>query len=45
MKAVTETTGLNPGESDQEGIFTVSEVECLGACVNGKPLSLGRRGV
>lgn len=40
MKAVTETTGLKPGESDQEGIFTVSEVECLGACVNGPMIQI-----
>ncbi|KAF8459362.1 thioredoxin-like [2Fe-2S] ferredoxin-domain-containing protein [Terfezia claveryi] len=38
--SVTETTGLNPGESDQEGIFTVSEVECLGACVNGPMIQI-----
>lgn len=37
MKAVVETTGLKSGETDEEGVFTVSEVECLGACVNGKP--------
>lgn len=36
MKAVAETTGLKSGETDEEGVFTVSEVECLGACVNGK---------
>lgn len=40
MKAVTETTGLKSGESDQEGIFTVSEVECLGACVNGPMIQI-----
>lgn len=36
MKAVEETTGLKPGQTDEEGIFTFSEVECLGACVNGE---------
>ncbi|KAI5807502.1 thioredoxin-like [2Fe-2S] ferredoxin-domain-containing protein [Peziza echinospora] len=35
MKAVKEVTGLSPGQSDKEGVFTFSEVECLGACVNG----------
>ena len=35
MKAVKEVTGLHPGETDKERIFTFSEVECLGACVNG----------
>ena len=40
MKAVKEVTGLSPGQSDKEGVFTFSEVECLGACVNGTLTSL-----
>jgi len=40
MKAVVETTGLKPGETDGEGVFTVSEVECLGACVNGPMIQI-----
>ena len=44
MEAVKEVTGLTPGHTDKEGIFTFSEVECLGACANGefgKRLMLG----
>ncbi|KAF8464411.1 thioredoxin-like [2Fe-2S] ferredoxin-domain-containing protein [Kalaharituber pfeilii] len=40
MKAVEEVTGLKPGETDKEGIFTFSEVECLGACVNGPMIQI-----
>jgi NADH dehydrogenase (ubiquinone) flavoprotein 2 len=35
MKAVTEHLGITPGHTTKDGIFTFSEVECLGACVNG----------
>jgi NADH-quinone oxidoreductase subunit E len=26
--------GIKPGQTTQDGIFTLSEVECLGACIN-----------
>ena len=26
--------GIKPGETTEDGIFTLAEVECLGACVN-----------
>lgn len=34
-EAVTDTLGIKPGETDAEGMFTLVEVECLGACDRG----------
>ncbi|KAK6360595.1 NADH:ubiquinone oxidoreductase 24 [Orbilia blumenaviensis] len=34
MKAIEDHLGLKPGHTTKDGIFTFSEVECLGACVN-----------
>ncbi|KAK3718063.1 NADH:ubiquinone oxidoreductase 24 [Vermiconidia calcicola] len=34
MKAIEEFTGLHHGETTEDKMFTFSEVECLGACVN-----------
>lgn len=34
MKAISEYTGVGPDETSEDGLFTMSEVECLGACVN-----------
>jgi NADH dehydrogenase (ubiquinone) flavoprotein 2 len=34
VKAVTDHLGVSPGHSTPDGLFTVLEVECLGACVN-----------
>lgn len=34
LKAIKDKTGLSPGQSSDDGTFTVVEVECLGACVN-----------
>ena len=34
MAAAREVTGLAPGETDEGRGFTLSEVECLGACAN-----------
>ena len=31
---IKEETGAEPGETSADGLFTVMEVECLGACVN-----------
>jgi NADH-quinone oxidoreductase subunit E len=33
--------GLNPGESSEDGDFTVIEVECLGACANAPMMQIG----
>lgn len=35
MKAVEDHLGIHPGQTTADGLFTFSEVECLGACVNG----------
>lgn len=34
LKACKDTLGVEPGETSADGMFTVIEVECLGACVN-----------
>ena len=34
MKAIEDHLGIHPGETTSDGLFTFSEVECLGACVN-----------
>ncbi|KAK0752326.1 thioredoxin-like [2Fe-2S] ferredoxin-domain-containing protein [Schizothecium vesticola] len=34
VKAVTDHLGVSPGHTTPDGLFTVLEVECLGACVN-----------
>ncbi|KAK6505095.1 NADH:ubiquinone oxidoreductase 24 [Arthrobotrys musiformis] len=34
MKAIQDHLNLKPGHTTADGIFTFSEVECLGACVN-----------
>ncbi|MCJ1314088.1 NADH:ubiquinone oxidoreductase 24 [Agyrium rufum] len=34
MEAIQSHLGIHPGETTEDGLFTFSEVECLGACVN-----------
>jgi len=34
VAAVEKVTGCKPGHSSPDGLFTVSEVECAGACAN-----------
>ncbi|XP_066966844.1 NADH dehydrogenase [ubiquinone] flavoprotein 2, mitochondrial [Macrobrachium rosenbergii] len=34
MKAIQDKLGIKVGETTSDGLFTLSEVECLGACVN-----------
>lgn len=34
LQAVTEEAGIVSGETSKDGLFTLTEVECLGACVN-----------
>ena len=34
MKAVEENLGIHSGETTADKLFTFTEVECLGACVN-----------
>ena len=33
--------GIGPGETTADGMFTVSEAECLGACVNAPMMQIG----
>jgi NADH dehydrogenase (ubiquinone) flavoprotein 2 len=34
MRAIEDHLGIHPGQTTADGLFTFSEVECLGACVN-----------
>lgn len=34
VKACEKRLGIHIGETTRDGLFTISEVECLGACVN-----------
>lgn len=34
MKAIEEHLGVHNGQTTEDGLFTLLEVECLGACVN-----------
>lgn len=34
MRAITDFAGIAEGETSADGLFTMNEVECLGACVN-----------
>jgi NADH dehydrogenase (ubiquinone) flavoprotein 2 len=34
MKAIQDHLGIHPGETTKDGLFTFTEVECLGACAN-----------
>ncbi|KAI9787502.1 MAG: NADH:ubiquinone oxidoreductase 24 [Geoglossum umbratile] len=40
MKAVESHLGIHPGETTLDKLFTFSEVECLGACVNGPMIQI-----
>lgn len=35
-----KTLGVEPGEMTKDGLFTISEVECLGACVNAPMVAI-----
>jgi NADH-quinone oxidoreductase E subunit len=40
LKACKDTLGLEPGQTSEDGRFTLTEVECLGACVNAPMLQV-----
>ena len=40
VKAVHDTLGVDFGETTPDKLFTVSEVECLGACVNAPMMQI-----
>lgn len=40
-QACRKTLGIEFGETTGDGLFTLSEVECLGACVNAPMMQIG----
>ena len=40
MKAIESHLGIHPGQTTDDRLFTFSEVECLGACVNAPMLQI-----
>ncbi|CCG41360.1 complex I 24 kDa subunit family protein [Magnetospirillum molischianum] len=40
IDTVCETLGIGVGETTPDGLFTVSEAECLGACVNAPVIQI-----
>ncbi|MFN8992384.1 MAG: NADH-quinone oxidoreductase subunit NuoE [Pseudomonadota bacterium] len=40
IKACKDTLGIEPGQTSEDGRFTLTEVECLGACVNAPMLQV-----
>ena len=34
METISNHLGIHDGETTQDGMFTLQEVECLGACTN-----------
>lgn len=40
MQTVVETLGINPGQVSPDGLFSVEEVECLGACANAPMIQI-----
>ena len=41
VSACKNSLGINPGETTEDGDFTVIEVECLGACANAPMMQIG----
>jgi len=39
--ACKKSLGVNIGETTEDGMFTLSEAECLGACVNAPMMQIG----
>ena len=40
MSACKKKLGINKGETTEDGMFTLSEVECAGACVNAPVVAI-----
>ena len=40
MAACKENLGIGPGQMTDDKLFTISEVECLGACVNAPMIQI-----
>jgi NADH dehydrogenase (ubiquinone) flavoprotein 2 len=45
MKAISEYTGVEKDEITPDGLFSMSEVECLGACVNAPMMQVNNEWV
>ena len=41
MKTCKKILGIGAGQTTDDGLFTVNEVECLGACVNAPMMQIG----
>ncbi len=41
LRALKDELGLEPGDTSDDGMFSVAEAECLGACVNAPMLQIG----
>ncbi len=40
LEAIKEELKIDVGETTQDGLFTLTEVECLGACVNAPMIQI-----
>ncbi len=40
MEAIESYLGIHPGQTTEDRLFTFSEVECLGACVNAPMIQI-----
>lgn len=45
MKAISEHCGVGMDEITPDGLFSMSEVECLGACVNAPMMQVNNEWV
>jgi NADH-quinone oxidoreductase subunit E len=43
VKHLSEQLKINVGETTEDGLFTLREVECLGACVRAPVMQVGDR--
>jgi len=41
LKVITDKLGIKVGETTEDKMFTLNEVECLGACVNAPMIQIG----
>jgi len=41
LKVIEDHLGIHPGQTTDDGLFTLVEVECLGACVNAPMMQIG----
>lgn len=42
-QAITDHVGIKEGETSADGLFTLNEVECLGACVNAPMIQVNNK--